>query len=170
MIHVADKYSAFVVPVPKGEKETACEFYFMQWGFHGSPPAPSASEPFASTRIHQHPLNPQTSTILFTPLQEYKLRASFATPYFVVTHYTDFARTHGIVLLRGEITPSAGMGRYFLSQEDSQMLAIGVQKFYLWGGTDGEGEGEEARLLKVFHETPEEFRWEELLKHIGMSA
>jgi len=171
MARVADKYPSFVVPVPRsgGADETACEFYFMQWGFHESPPIPSPSAPF-SPPPPPSSSNPPTSTILFTPLQEYKLRASFATPYFVVTHYTDFARTHGVVLLRGEITPSTGgAGRYFLSQEDAQMLAISVQKFYLWGvGREDEGEG--ARLLKVFHEKPEEFQWEELLEHANISA
>jgi len=177
MARVAGKYPAFVVPVPRlgeGDKEdeTACEFYFMQWGFHESPPTPSTSDPLAPPSIHSHTSsnsNPKSSTILFAPLHEYKLRASFATPYFVVTHYTDFARTHGVVLLRGEITPSTGgLGRYFLSQEDAQILAIGVQKFYLWGAGE-EAEGEGARLLKVFHENPGEFQWKELLKH-AMSA
>jgi ATP synthase F1 complex assembly factor 1 len=54
-----------------------------------------------------------------------------------------------------------------LSQDDAQLLAMEVQKFYLWGT---EGKGREAeRLLKVFHERPEEFQWEELLKHADLS-
>lgn len=51
-----------------------------------------------------------------------------------------------------------------LNQEDAQLLSMGVQKFYLWSNGNGqEREGE--RLLKSFHEKPEDFRWEELLKH-----
>ncbi|KAI0374566.1 ATP11-domain-containing protein [Pilatotrama ljubarskyi] len=182
MLDVATKYPRFVIPVPRenaqvGEdsKEPAYEFYLMEWGFHGHPPEPSTSGDLFSQ--NQPSSNPQTSTILFTPLQEYKLRTSFATPYLVVTHYTDLAKTHGLVLLRGEITPSAAAsspsvgasedgGRYMLSQQDAQLLAIHVQRFYLWN----EGSEERAALLKAFHETPADFKWEELLKHTDFSA
>ncbi|KAI0358969.1 ATP11-domain-containing protein [Trametes cingulata] len=182
MLDVAIKYPRFVIPVPRenaqveeGSKEPAYEFYLMEWGFHGSPPEPPTSgDLFAQSKPSG---NPQTSTILFTPLQEYKLRTSFATPYLVVTHYTDLAKTHGLVLLRGEITPSAAAsspsvgasddgGRFMLSQQDAQLLAIHVQRFYLWN----EGSGERAALLKAFHESPAEFKWEELLKHTDFSA
>lgn len=186
MNNVAAKYPAFVVPVPrvkdptapavKGEEDTAYEMYFLQWGFHDVPPIPSATEdPFVPPQKQSVPSegsNPQTSTILFTPLAEYKMRGTFATPYLVLTHYTDLARTHGIVLLRGEITPASAAGgggvdgRYMLNQEDAQLLSMAVQKFYLWGqgtGTTQDAEGE--RLLRLFHEQPAEFKWEALLKH-----
>ncbi len=180
MLGVASKYPTFVLPVPRGNvqveenvKEPAHEFYLMEWGFHGSPPEPASSRelfalPMASS-------SPQTSTILFTPLQEYKLRQSFATPYLVLTHYTDLVNSHGLVLLRGEITPSgtsSGVGagedsaRYMINQQDAQLLAIHVQRFYLWS----EGSEDRAALLKAFHETPEDFKWEELLKHTDFSA
>lgn len=141
----------------------------MEWGFHGTP-----VDPQSTLDIFQKPQpsnNPQTSTVLFTPLQEYKLRNSFATPYIVLTHYTDLARSHGIVLLRGEITPSSGTategdGRYMLNQRDAQLLAMGTQKFYLWQDEQGEG----ATLLKTFHNNPSEFNWEDLLKHADFSA
>ncbi|KAI8983385.1 ATP11-domain-containing protein [Trametes punicea] len=181
MLDVASKYPRFVIPVPRenaqveeGLKEPAYEFYLMEWGFHGPPPEPSKNgDLFAPSKPST---NPQTTTILFTPLQEYKLRTSFATPYLVVTHYPDLAKTHGLVLLRGELTPSAASlpngranddsGRYMLSQQDAQLLAIHVQRFYLWN----EGSDERAALLKAFHETPAEFKWEELLKHTDFSA
>lgn len=179
MLDVASKYPTFVLPVPRenaqedeASKDPAYEFYLMEWGFHGPPPEPTAaSDVFSSTKASA---GPQTSTILFTPLQEYKLRQSFATPYLVVTHYTDLVKTHGLVLLRGEITPSgasAGVAgedgaRYMLSQQDAQLLAIHVQRFYLWN----EGSEDRAGLIKAFHETPGEFKWEELLKHTDFSA
>lgn len=99
------------------------------------------------------------------------MRNSFATPYLVLTHYTDLVHTHGLVLLRGEITPSSGGvassdgGNYLLSQEDAQALSMGVQKFYLWGESKGQQEENPERLLKVFHENPSEFKWEDLLKY-----
>jgi len=107
------------------------------------------------------------------------MRSSFATPYLTLTFYTDLASSHGTVLMRGEITPAAASvvtgasdltGRHMLSQEDAQLLAMEVQKFYLWGEGAKEGKGREAeRLLKVFHEQPEAFKWEELLRHAEIS-
>lgn len=190
MATVSRKYPAFVVPVPRvksdlaeGETDRAYEFYFLQWDFHAVPPIPSAVEVPFSPPQHDTPLNPlPTSTILFTPLQEYKMRQSFATPYLVLTFYTDLASSHGTVLMRGEITPaSAGAvagtdtagseGRHMLAQEDAQYLAMELQKFYLWSsGKEGDKEREGERLLKVFHEKPEAFKWEELLKHAELSA
>ncbi len=180
MLEVAGKYPAFIVPVPRenpqveeGLKEPAYEFYLMEWGFHGPPPEPaSTGDLFSPAKASS---NPQTSTVLFAPLQEYKHRQSFATPYLVLTHYTDLVRSHGLVLLRGEITPSGastGVGaskdgvRYMLSQQDAQLLAVHVQRFYL----QNEGSEERATLLKTFHETPGQFKWEELLKHTDFSA
>ena len=174
MLDVASKYPTFVLPVPRenaqgaaeGSSEPAYEFYLMEWGFHGSPPEPAAAgDPFAAPTPSG---GPQTSTVLFTPLQEYKLRQAFATPYLVLTHYTDLARSHGLVLLRGEITPSAaGDGaRFMLGQQDAQLLAVHLQRFYLWN----EDAAERAALLRAFHESPAEFKWEELLKHTEFAA
>ncbi|KAJ4482515.1 ATP11 protein-domain-containing protein [Lentinula aciculospora] len=183
MAAVASKYSSFVLPVPRPNPEagnsetteTPYEFHFMQWGFHEPPRIPSATEPdpfIPSTHTPQAAdgtSNLPTSTILFTPLQEYKMRNSFATPYFVLTHYTDLARTHGIVLLRGEITPGSGNdGRYLLSQEDAQILSVNVQKFYLWSDNKSPEQKNESTgesILRTFHEKPSEFDWEEMLKY-----
>jgi ATP synthase F1 complex assembly factor 1 len=174
MIEVAEKYPNFVAPLtresPEAEKTEAYEFYFLQWAFHGPPPPPSLAldDPFHVPRIPHAADYPPISTILFTPLQEYKLRESFATPYLVLTHYTDFARTHGIVLLRGEVTPGASGAGHLLSQADAQLLALAIQKFYLWGPKGGdEAEGE--RLVRIFHQRPQEFKWEELLKHANLN-
>ncbi|KAF8831844.1 hypothetical protein HHX47_DHR1001108 [Lentinula edodes] len=184
MAAVATRYPTFVLPVPRPDPEakgnvntteTPYEFQFMQWAFHESPPIPSAAEPdpfVPSTNTYQAAdgsSNPPTSSILFTPLQEFKMRNSFATPYLVLTHYTDLARTHGIVLLRGEITPGSGNdGRYLLSQEDAQILSMGVQKFYLWSDNKGveqkDGSTGES-ILRTFHEKPSEFDWQEMLKY-----
>lgn len=190
MAAVAKQYPTFVIPLPRprndrteplkeGESDTAYEFYFLQWDFHGAPPKPTTTEdlfnPPAPKPASDAAQDLENSTILFTPLQEYKLRASFATPYLVLTHYCDLASSHETVLMRGEITPSSANApesdsRYMLSQDDAQLLAIAVQKFYLWGqgGIDQGKEGE--RLLRAFHEKPEEFDWRDLLTHVGLSG
>ncbi|KXN81099.1 Protein ATP11, mitochondrial [Leucoagaricus sp. SymC.cos] len=171
MLAVAEKYPTFIVPIRRprdtstppavGERDSAYEFYFLQWDFHDVPVVPSANgNPIAKPSSSESP-NPKISTVLFTSLEEYKLHATFATPYIVLTNYTDLASTRGLVLLRGEITPRNGAsGNYMLSQEDAQQLSMAIQKFYLWGN----GESEGGKLLRTFHEKPEEFKWEDLLK------
>ncbi|KAG6837894.1 hypothetical protein H0H93_013047 [Arthromyces matolae] len=182
MAGVADRYSSFVVPVRRerhptearvpGEADEAYEFYFLQWNFHDVPPVPSATEDLFAAKPASNAigLNPKTSTILFTSLQEYKLRQEFATPYLILTHYTDLAHSHGIVLLRGEITPNStnGSGNFMLTQADAQILSMALQKFYLWDKQDETNAGKE--LLKCFHETPNEFKWEELIKQATLTA
>ncbi|KAF8349815.1 ATP11 protein-domain-containing protein [Amanita rubescens] len=172
MATVATRYPSFIVPVPRaradseprgeGERDSAYEFYYLQWDFHSVPPVPAATEdPFVVPKPSN---NPPISTVLFTPLQEYKSRMSFATPYLVLTHYTDLAETHGIVLLRGEITPNSEYQKYIMTQSDAQLLSMAVQKFYLRDkNVSGRSEGGE--LLRQFHEEPAKFRWEDLLKH-----
>ncbi|KAH7883948.1 ATP11 protein-domain-containing protein [Phlebopus sp. FC_14] len=195
MMSVAKRYPIFVVPLPREStpdtssdgndaSRTAHEFYFLQWDFHEPPPPPSSTEPdlFApSSDLDDSSNLPSTSTVLFTPLQEYKLRTSFATPYLVLTFYPDLAQSHGIILLRGEITPSSASaateqepsGRFLLNQVDAQLLAMGIQRFYLWGEGRKEGNDRDStteELLKKFHEKPEEFDWQELIKHSNVTA
>ncbi|KAG9003961.1 hypothetical protein FRB93_010546 [Tulasnella sp. JGI-2019a] len=198
MMERARNYPMFVLPLtrPKDESmqspgeasisEDPAEFFFLQWGLY---PAPLIPQPAPKDDLFPQPRplvytdgagqrNPATSTILLTPLVQYKLHQSYAPPYFAITHYTDFARTHGIVLLQGIITPTSSAavaadggapdGKYMLTQLDAQMLALGVQQFYL-PAMDGEGHlakrsREAADLLHKFHHKPDEFQWESLLK------
>lgn len=201
MLTIGKRYPMFVMPVPREgslavspegqESAVAHEFYFLQWDFHAPPFPPSAAvpDPFSRAPPSNTSTLPQTATVLFTPLQEYKLRQSFATPYLILTFYPDFAQSHGIVLLRGEITPSAATAaavpnqdtssaRFLLNQFDAQLLAMGVQKFYLWGGEseDGSQQGNQKgdqkaeKLLRQFHEQPEEFNWADLLEHARLTS
>ena len=192
MTRVAKKYPVFVVPVPRestpdrsaGESTgTAHEFFFLQWDFHPAPPAPSVAEPspFEPVMSGSSYNISEPSTVLFTPLQEYKLRTSFATPYLVLTFYTDMSQSHGIVLLRGEITPSTSAAaqpgqepseRFLLNQVDAQLLAMGLQRFYLWGEgrKGGDHDITAEALLKRFHEEPEKFSWQDLLKSSDVIA
>ena len=170
------RYPSFVVSLPRTfeelppevpfvEGQTPHEFYYLQWDFHASPEVPSNEISLGKPAKTSLLSNPQACTVLFTPLQEYKMRGSFATPYLVMTLYTDLAATHGVVLLRGEITPSSSGGdRYMLTQADAQVLALALQKFYLWNtGNDPSQPSEGERLLRAFHETPQNFKWEDLL-------
>lgn len=112
------------------------------------PPPPTATEPI-----------PNPSTVLFTPLAEYKARQSYAQPYLILTHYTDLAATHGVVLMRGEISSNVA-----LNAIDAQVLAVRMQLFYNHSGKGGELEQGRRDLLRAFHEKPETFDVEELIK------
>jgi len=169
----AQRFPSFVLPLRRSSpdqelnNEDPFEFYFLQWAFHPPPTMPPATilDPVPS---HSHPPSQvPISTILLTPLLEYKTRQTFATPHLVLTHYTDFAQSHKLVLFRGELTPTpSGGGNYWLNQADAQLLALGVQRFYLTDVEGGEeGKKERAEILKNFNEKPEQFRWEDLLKH-----
>ncbi|KAG8736315.1 hypothetical protein FRC10_009468 [Ceratobasidium sp. 414] len=171
----ARRWSQFVVPLPRGAKATeegkepegGTEMFFIEWGIHHPPTLPSISTDALGLPTFIPPpdsplptgSNPPITTLLFTPLQEYKHRQSFAAPHLALTFYTDLAASYGSVLLRGEITPAQqGEGRWMLSQAEAQALVVAMQRFYLPGSEEAEG------LLRCFHEQPEGFKWERLLE------
>ncbi|KAG9102188.1 hypothetical protein FS749_013391 [Ceratobasidium sp. UAMH 11750] len=171
----ARRWNQFVVPLPRGTKpveegkelEGGTEMFFIEWGVHHSPTLPGTNTdalglpiptPPPESRLPTGP-NPPIMILLFTPLQEYKHRQSFAAPHLALTFYTDLAASHGFVLLRGEITPAQqGEGRWMLSQAEAQALVVAMQRFYLPGNEEAE------KLLRCFHERPEKFKWEKLLE------
>ncbi|CAE6438162.1 unnamed protein product [Rhizoctonia solani] len=178
LLETARQYSQFVIPLPRGSKsaedgkeaEGGTEIFFIEWALHHSPTVPNSKVgelgiPTSKPAKQLEPIgtNPPIMTLLFTPLQEYKHRQSFAAPHLALTFYTDLAATHDVALLRGEITPAqSGDGRWLLGQEEAQALVVAMQKFYLPG--TGEGAKEREELLKCFHERPENFKWERLLE------
>ena len=94
--------------------------------------------------------NTHLAIATLTPLLEYKLRQAFATPSLVLTFYFDLTSSHDLVLMCGEITPSAATKPttrdYLLSQHDAHLLAHGLQRFYLWDSSR-----EREKLLSEFH-------------------
>ncbi|GAA5965010.1 hypothetical protein JCM3765_004827 [Sporobolomyces pararoseus] len=155
MISNARKYPLFVVPLqrdvvgeaPDGtQTEQAVEMHVLNWAL--LPPPSNVTEPV-----------PSPSTVLFTPLAEYKSRQEYAQPYLILTHYTDLSSSHDVVLMRGEITPNVT-----LNDTEAQILAIRMQLFYHDKGGVGQVETERKELLRVFHHEPEKFEWEKLLK------
>jgi len=97
---------------------------------------------------------------MFTPLAEYKLHHSYATSHLTLTNYTDLVQSHGIVLMRGDITPSeSDPGKLRMNMAEAQILALAMQKFYLECGSERGLE-----VLARFHEKPNEFRWEEVIQ------
>lgn len=101
MHSLARKHPQFVLPLPR--EGGGQEFFFLQWAFyeHGE------------------------STVIFTSLEEYKLKQGYARPFLTLTHWTDLVEDTtvgaspssseeggsstsegevGAVLMRGEIT------------------------------------------------------------------
>lgn len=174
LMEMAKRYTSFVLPLPKEAPEASSptmeatqrphEFYFLEWCFYGRPPDPRDIPPFpldlAPPISSARPPNPPVSVLLFTPLGEYKLHNSYATSHLTLTNYTDLVQSHGIVLLRGEITPSeSDPSKLRMKSVEAQLLALAMQKFYLKEGSERGPE-----LLAKFHEKPEEFQWEDVIQ------
>jgi len=176
MLARARRYPVFILPLghtvcadeANSWKETeATEFYYMQWGFYdrAEPPShvdPSSIDAVLSPRpqIGSSSL-PHVSSIILTPLQEYKLRGTYAQPRLVITHYPDFADTHDLVLLRGEIAQSSS-GSFLLSQTDAQILALMLQRFYM--PSESTTSQDAFELLRAFHEAPDTFDYQKLIE------
>ncbi|KDN53196.1 ATP11-domain-containing protein [Tilletiaria anomala UBC 951] len=214
LISTARRYPQFVLPLPRtivgGEAsqdpqhagadanatqaQQGYEMHFLEWGFLPAPTSILSSSRTAASpstlpggdNAAPKPLPPPT-TVLFTPLAEYKLRQEFAQPLLILTHYTDLAHAKGLVLMRGEITDAdeaqaAGasvkdeervaqphsQGR--MTQQDAQMLSICMQRFYLpdLGKRDANsgayvGAAQRSQLLEAFHSSPQNFDVEKLV-------
>ncbi|EPE29090.1 hypothetical protein GLAREA_00248 [Glarea lozoyensis ATCC 20868] len=127
----AKKYPHFILPLPK--EGQGAEIHFMQWTF----PAPD------------------TVTVLFTHLAEYKLRGEYSQPHTTITHHLELAGEKGVVLLQGQVVEGRGV-----SVDEAKWLVMALQKFY---GVGGE-KGERRRLLEMFGRGDEGFRVEELVE------
>ena len=175
MLARALRYPVFVLPLSRKlaaeeadstrSQADTTEFYFMQWDFYDRAEAPSHVDPSSIEVISPRPqmgrsLLPHNSSVILTPLEEYKLRGTYAQPRLVITHYPDFAGTHNVVLLRGEIAKSDS-GNFLLSQIDAQILALTLQKFYL--PSESATSQNTFELLRTFHEAPDAFDYQRLM-------
>lgn len=233
LISNAQKYPQFVLPLgrkvvdgseeqdeskltPEEIKEKqGFEIQFLEWAFLPHPPliqtkdltTPIKTEDFKTSGVRI----PKPSTVLFTPLAEYKLRQSFAQPILILTHYIDLIESHGIVLMRGDITgsndestppassihavqdaiqkgkskeeieelskPIQSQGK--IGMKESQVLTMMLQRFYVdsLSGMDKlkdkvesgklnqvSNEEVRAKLLRDFHEDPQSFDVDLLIK------
>lgn len=127
----AKKYPHFILPLPK-EGEGA-EIHFLQWTF----PAPD------------------TVTVLFTHLAEYKLRGQYAEPHTTITHHLELAQEKELVLMQGKVVEGKRV-----SVDEAKWLVMCLQKFY---GVNGE-KSERRRLLELFGKGDEAFKLEDLVE------
>ncbi|KAK4057228.1 hypothetical protein OIO90_001723 [Microbotryomycetes sp. JL221] len=159
MIETAKKYPMFVLPLARdvqgqqvdgSDKSGAVEMYLLEWATLPQPA--TVTEPV-----------PAPSTVLFTPLAEYKARQQFAQPYLILTHYSDLAASHKVVLMRGDLTDNVA-----LDQVQAQMLAVRMQLFYN-NMLSTDVERQRLQLLKTFHEESDKFDLEQLIEAAEVS-
>ena len=136
MVAVARRYPMFVLPLPRGdgggaegERGGVVELHLLQWTF------PTAD----------------SSTVLFTSLEEYKLHGEFAVPHTTLTHHCELAgregkagdRGKGLVLAQGQVVPDRGV-----SVAQAQWLVVALQRFY--GVQQGPDAARRQRMLALF--------------------
>lgn len=127
----ARKHPQFILPLPR--EGQGAEIHFMQWTF------PS----------------PNTATVLFTNLAEYKLRGEFSQPHTTVTHHLDLSNEKGLVLLQGSVMENRG-----ITVDEGKWLLMCLQKFY---GQTAE-QTPRKKLLEQFSQGDGNFKVEELLE------
>ncbi|KAI4225896.1 MAG: hypothetical protein L6R36_003566 [Xanthoria steineri] len=128
----ARKHPHFILPLPR-EGSTGAEIHFLQWAF----PAPD------------------TATVVFTHLAEYKLRGEFSQPHTTITMHLELMKEKGLVLMQGQVLEGRGV-----NVEEARWLVLCLQKFY--GGEEGD-QVSRRRLLEKFSQGDETFRVEELV-------
>ncbi|KAL8878909.1 MAG: hypothetical protein Q9192_008345, partial [Flavoplaca navasiana] len=130
--NTARKHPHFILPLPR-EGSTGAEIHFLQWSF----PAPD------------------TVTVVFTHLAEYKLRGEYSQPHTTITMHLELMEEKGVVLMQGQVVEGRGV-----NVDEARWLVLCLQKFY--GGEEGDG-GERRRLLERFSKGDDTFRVEELV-------
>ncbi|KAL9052180.1 MAG: hypothetical protein Q9162_005575 [Coniocarpon cinnabarinum] len=112
--------------------------------------------------------SPETATVLFTHLAEYKLRGEHAQPHTTLTHHLELAEPKGIVLCQGHVVPDRGV-----SMDEGRWLIMQLQKFYNIGEDVEESDespvGKEMKknrrtLVEKFSQGANDFRVEDLLQ------
>lgn len=121
LLSAARKHPSFVLPLPR---EVPAETEVSH-----SPATHQAAELHYLQFAHPHP---DTMTLLFTTLAEFKLRGEFASPHTTVTFHSELAESHGLVLGQGTVLEGRGV-----SVDEARWLVMCMQKFYVVGEEGG---------------------------------
>lgn len=89
--------------------------------------------------------------IHFTSLIEFQVKREAARSHLVLTHYTEFSKEKGIVLMTGDFVTE------FLNAEEARWLAHEVQKWYVIGGE------RKQQVLENFWKNPSTFDYKTIL-------
>lgn len=97
----------------------------------------------------------QMPYIIFTGLEDYKARGTQASPYYTVTHYTEFAETKDTVLIRGDVVFTSK-----LTDSEAKTLLETAHSFYL--------NDVRYRLVERFNKETHDFEFGDVLKVLDM--
>ncbi|KAF2710464.1 ATP11-domain-containing protein [Pleomassaria siparia CBS 279.74] len=147
LLQNARQHPAFVLPLPRQVPMDVPD---------ASPLDPPQTAQAAELHYLQfaHP-HPQTTTLLFTTLAEFKLRGEFASPHTTLTFHSELKDSHGLVLGQGTVMENRGV-----SVEEARWLVMCMQKFYVVS-EEGQSRGE---LLDMFTRGDGGFKVERLLE------
>ncbi|TVU32311.1 hypothetical protein EJB05_24036 [Eragrostis curvula] len=97
----------------------------------------------------------QMPYMIFTGLEDYKARGTQASPYYTITHYTEFAETKDTVLIRGDVVFTSK-----LTDEEAKVLLETAHSFYL--------NDMRYRLVEGFNKETHEFEFKDVLQALDM--
>ncbi|KAJ8761119.1 hypothetical protein K2173_000798 [Erythroxylum novogranatense] len=97
----------------------------------------------------------QMPHIMFTGLEDYKIRGTQASPYFTITFYTEFAENKDMVLIRGDVVFTSK-----LSDEEAKWLLESIQSFYL--------NDVRYKLVERFNKQTHDFEFKDVLRVLNM--
>lgn len=114
---------------------------------------PTEASPFAHLSVL---VQAQLPFVALTPLAEYQAKGAAAAPALVATHFTELVDSHGLVLVRGDVT--AGNGD--IADEDAAALLALTHDFY--------ADDDKYALVTRFHADPDAFRYSAVLRAAGL--
>ncbi|KAI5857769.1 ATP11 protein-domain-containing protein [Tricharina praecox] len=132
---LAKRHPMFLLPLPRDGQ--GVEMHLLQWTF------PSR----------------ESATVIFTSLEDYKLRGEFAQPHTTLTHHLELADGHGLVLAQGQVISERGV-----SVDQAQLLVIALQKFY--GAIESSETERRKEMLEMFTRGDEKFSIEALIAEV----
>jgi ATP synthase F1 complex assembly factor 1 len=95
----------------------------------------------------------QHEYILFTSMREFKERGATASPYLSLSHFTDIARSKGIILMRGEVNTAE------INKGEGSELVKFLYEFYLRDDLY-------RQFVEVFNKQPHNFNFETLMEAV----
>lgn len=138
MATAAKKFPMFVLPLPRDGQ--GVEMHLLQWTF--------------PTEL--------SSTVIFTSLEDYKLRGEFAQPHTTLTHHLELADEKELVLAQGQVLPERGV-----TVAQAQFLVIALQKFY--GAFEGPDSLRRREMLEMFARGDQGFSIDAVIKEVEMA-
>lgn len=135
MAAVGKKHPMFLLPLPRDGQ--GVEMHLLQWTFPTE----------------------HSSTVIFTTLEEYKLKGEFAQPHTTLTHHLELAEAKGLVLAQGQVVPDRGV-----TVSQAQFLVVALQKFY--GAFKGPKTERRRKMLEMFSNGDETFSVEALIEEV----